>query len=458
MLSTPASVAQQDYWRTTVGDFDGDGDADILGLKLLGGTLQALRNDGRGRFTALPPLTLPGGGLSPPILCPLDADGDGDLDFLLTGASQTASLWLNNGAMAFAMGPPLPLTNNIGQTIAADLDGDGDIDLALAGSALASTHDRVLVNDGTGTFSLGPVLTFLPFGGGIVASGDVDNDGDVDLLFTEASMRLFRNDGGLTFTETTATNVLVPPQVIREIVPSDLDGDGDVDFLLRADGANDRVVINQNGVLTAGTNLPPKNPTNSISVADVDGDGDLDAMRGHDIAGISLALNDGTGQFADAPTRLPQQVVFSSDVQLADLDRDGDPDLVTSLRISPTLILRNRDVDLEATDARIGQTWSATLRCRPGYASQPHPALLVVGLAALPQPLSLPLGEWFVDPATPTAQSSGVIAVATGAQTFSFAVPNAPSIVGVSLEVQGLVDRAPGPARISAWQTVTIQQ
>jgi hypothetical protein len=50
-----------------------------------------------------------------------------------------------------------------------------------------------------------------------------------------------------------------------------------------------------------------------------------------------------------------------------------------------------------------------------------------------------------------------VIAPAAGEVVFPFAIPNGPALVGVTLHVQGLLEQAPGPARLTAYLPVTIQ-
>lgn len=64
------------------------------------------------------------------------------------------------------------------------------------------------------------------------------------------------------------------------------------------------------------------------AVADVDGDGDPDVVIANEFRPNILLLNDGTGRFDDASHRLPAAERDSEDVGLADFDGDGDLDIV----------------------------------------------------------------------------------------------------------------------------------
>jgi hypothetical protein len=71
-------------------------------------------------------------------------------------------------------------------------------------------------------------------------------------------------------------------------------------------------------------------------VADVDADGDLDIVVASEFRPDILLLNDGEGRFTDGSDRLPRTEHDSEDVGIADFDGDGDLDIVTG----------NSDVDL----------------------------------------------------------------------------------------------------------------
>src|SRR5260370_13515349 len=132
-----------------LGDFDGDGQADLLTVPSGGGALHVYRND-HGRFKAI----AGGAGiksLAPPTSAMVgDYDNDGHLDVLVMGGSGTLLLH-NNGDGTFR---DQTRTAGIADTMAAttglfaDLDHDGDLDLFLG----TSRGDRLYRNNGDGTF------------------------------------------------------------------------------------------------------------------------------------------------------------------------------------------------------------------------------------------------------------------------------------------------------------------
>ncbi|MCK5944021.1 MAG: VCBS repeat-containing protein [Planctomycetes bacterium] len=463
VVATPAALASTSWYRSWTVDVDGDGDLDLLGSPshLIAG-LALLRNDGGGVFIDVTAANLPtiwsGIGAASSVTA-FDADGDGDVDLFATATGQPSVLLRNTGGGAFVIGQTIPVAFSQRGSAAADFDGDGDVDVAVCGAALLGSRDRVLLNDGSGQFP-SALLLAIPMSTSLVA-GDLDLDGDPDLLFFEqvGVHRMLRNDGGLVFTDVTASQlVLGSTAAVMAAVGFDLDQDGDLDLVLRAAaGGADVYVENVGGVLTAVGPLPGGGASDAIAVADVDGDGDLDVLRGSVSAGLELALNDGAGGFVAGAGRLPPQPIASGHVHLADLDGDGDADVISCAAASPTVALRNRDVDLEVGAALVGQPWTCSLRSRPGYATAPELMRLAVGLVRLSQPVALPLvGALWIDLAAPHALFDAFAPQPAGSATFSLSVPNAPALVGVTLHAQGLVGRGAALPRLTAWLPTTI--
>ncbi|MCC6673399.1 MAG: VCBS repeat-containing protein [Planctomycetes bacterium] len=176
------------------GDLDGDGDQDIV----VGGTWgpRLLINDGIGRFTyesatRLPPLTrnyfMPELG---------DVDRDGDLDLLMTDYYGLLELFLNDGKGRFAhvTSTHLPATNRWAWRVyLRDLDGDGDCDILNATTigawGLFDGEEQVLENDGSGRFTDATsrfIADLWDGGTPMAAVGDVDGDGDLDVVLPDA--------------------------------------------------------------------------------------------------------------------------------------------------------------------------------------------------------------------------------------------------------------------------------
>ena len=215
-----------------------------------------------------------------------------------------------------------------------DLDGDGDLDAFVTN--WNGNPDQVFLNDGSGTFT-DSGQTLGNWFGAAVSLGDVDKDGDLDALVANNGEKsdnapvLWLNDGKGTFTDSTQrlgfTNAYAA-------VLGDLDGDGDLDaFIANSshNGANpaDKVWLNDGkGVFTdSGQNLGTLYSL-TAALADLDGDGDLDVVTGSWKTGPKIWLNDGKGKFTDSKIKLTS--LNNSGVAIADMDGDGDLDMFVS--------------------------------------------------------------------------------------------------------------------------------
>jgi hypothetical protein len=257
--TTPAEVA--------VGDIDGDGDLDLLTANINASTVSVRINNGAGNFTAPVINPDPAVGSGPENVTLGDVDGDGDLDFLTANyTSSTVSVRLNDGSGNFtapALNPNPAVGTNTYSVVLGDLDGDGDLDL-LAGCYYGN-RVSVRLNDGSGNFTA-PALNPNPVVGDYpqsVALGDVDRDGDLDLLaanFTSNSVSVRLNDGSGNFsTPATNPNVAIGSRP-NSLTLGDVDGDGDLD-LLTANSSNDPVSsvsvrLNQPLLLTVTSIFP----------------------------------------------------------------------------------------------------------------------------------------------------------------------------------------------------------
>ena len=148
------------------------------------------------------------------------------------------------------------------------------------------------------------------------------------------------------------------------IALGDLDGDGDLDIFVgchkhsRAANTCDENTVWLNdgggqfslGWAHAGTRV------SAVALSDLDGDGDLDAFlgRGYALAGFpnEVWLNDGEGRFSDTGQRLSRG--GTGDVDLADIDGDGDVDAVESNFSSSSRVWLNDGSGVFSDGQRIG--------------------------------------------------------------------------------------------------------
>ncbi|HEX5051269.1 MAG TPA: VCBS repeat-containing protein [Planctomycetota bacterium] len=239
------------------------------------------------------------------------------------------------------------------EAAAADLDGDGDLDLC-AGTGLFATGPRVrLLRNAGGERFVDVTATSLPaLPAGLLSTSkivpiDIDGDGDLDLFVSANGMSLlWRNDGNLTFTDVSA-NLPTNFGYFNDAVVADFDGDGDFDLAASGSalGASyNQMFENQGGGVFTQSFAFPGTLSNAVVGADIDLDGDLDLVTGDASGGISVRRNDGNLVFTDvtaawAPPGLTGVVL---DVVAGDLDGDGRVDLVLGRQnIGLDLVLHN---------------------------------------------------------------------------------------------------------------------
>lgn len=170
------------------GDFDGDGDLDLVTWHHVS-QLSILENDGEGGFRKADAVDLD---IAPTWVAVGEMNGDGDLDLVMTFDS---SIYVARGgagltfrkARAFA----LPLLSDTG--VLTDLDNDGDLDVA-AVAARGYNKTFLLENDGHAGLSLRTVLDNGTFYSNFsIKAADLNGDGLVDLVTTPSSRDVWWN-------------------------------------------------------------------------------------------------------------------------------------------------------------------------------------------------------------------------------------------------------------------------
>lgn len=229
---------------------------------------------------------------------------------------------------AFAPTASVPVGSQPGGVATGDIDGDGDIDLATG----IRFPDRVIVmlNDGAGAFTAGPVINYpMHSEPEEVVAGDLDGDGDVDLaviLRALSTVRIALNQGGGVFIDGSSTAVGFNA---RGMDIADHDGDGDLDLATANRGSNTATVLTNDGDANfTSVTLPSAGEPRAAAFGDLDGDGDLDlSVTNNDAFNVRLFRND-AGTFAawHVLSTAPDQ---AEGVFVADLDNDGDMDIAT---------------------------------------------------------------------------------------------------------------------------------
>ncbi|UUC45508.1 T9SS type A sorting domain-containing protein [Flavobacterium cerinum] len=284
-----------------------------------------------------------------------DVDGDGDLDLFAMGGSPNAAssrLYKNDGTGNFTLfdGETF-IKRREGGAAFGDVNGDGFPDLIVGGSS-GAPETKLYLNDGTGNYSLSPNSNFLGTMNGDLNMADFDNDGDMDILVTgmyssnNFAMALYVNDGTGVFTRNLQSGLESYGMYLASVVVADLNGDGRKDIVtssktsLTATGVNVRIFLNQGGGVF--THHPMPNITailGKVAVADVDNDGDQDLLvagsiqtsGGNPAIGFRMELyyNDGNANFTMA-TGMP--FIGIGDylaIAFADVNNDGFQDILS---------------------------------------------------------------------------------------------------------------------------------
>jgi hypothetical protein len=210
-----------------------------------------------------------------------------------------------------------------------DLNGDGHVDVVAVGIG----RYGVALGDGAGHFTVTQVASSSVWGGRL-ALADIDGDGRLDQVYRGASGRVDvrRGDGAGHFSATRQILPVPNESLNGAVLGEDLDGDADVDVV--AGGAGGTVVWRNDGSGGFAQPFVVETPSDllEVTVADVDEDGVPDLLAtsraeagGTSDTAVSVALGDGAGHFVE-----PHDIVGGVRLATADLDGNGEPDLVAA--------------------------------------------------------------------------------------------------------------------------------
>jgi PKD repeat protein len=343
---TGITLAGVDRGSIAWGDYDNDGYLDILltgNYNLLQPISKIYRNNGDNSFTEQTGIALTG--VHDGSAAWGDYDNDGDQDILLTGATGNTAynpiskIYRNNGDNSFTEQTGIVLAGVYGGSGAwGDFDNDGDLDILLTGNNNSyQAISTIYRNNSNNSFTEQSGINLTGISGKKVVWGDYDNDGDLDILLT-GSGNIYRNNGDNSFTEQTGINLTGVSG--SKVAWGDYDNDGDLDILLTGTTGmspnlnritkiyrnnGDNSFTEQTGIILLGEN------GSSVAWGDYDNDGDLDiVITGYSSSGSisKIYRNNGDNSFTEQPIITFIGVFYSSGVSWGDYDSDGDLDIL----------------------------------------------------------------------------------------------------------------------------------
>ena len=299
----------------TYGDFDNDGDDDILVRNYNDASMIMMLNDGNGSFLVFDTIITYG---FPRPSVVTDFNNDGNLDFAQTHSSGTNSgdeitVHLGNGDGTFQ---DYDLYNNLYGNYtyyidAGDINGDSFVDLVFT-SAGSPDGFAILINNGDGTFTSGASY---PAGTetGRIKLVDINNNGKLDAVIgcgaygSGYQLDVYYGNGDATFSNRETYPSPIASERIELFDTADLDADGDIDLIIDVLKTGDRnlYIMRNDGTGIFSYEFIETGGWIFASAIDWDNDGDIDILdnKYDDNSGLyvetAVFINDGLGDFSE---------------------------------------------------------------------------------------------------------------------------------------------------------------
>ena len=359
-----ADVSLSQIAAIAVGDLNGDGVADVVGIDATSASIGVWLATASGTLGTPTIYPLPGAasGSVGEAAVLADVNGDGKVDIVIASCDQNGcnsssgqeQLWVLTGKGDGTWNAPQPFnipsygSYPLANLIAADLRGTGHMDLI-------GSNGLVLLNNGGGVFTVGtpafpPAYSNSGYGPNL-AVGDFNHDGKMDLAMNDgANVHIYLGNGDGTFT---VGKSYASVNDVGYLTATDLDGDGNIDLyvgeanggLFGGDQFETELAYALMGNGDGSFQGAPVEPFlyNGSNLVDLNGDKILDAVSIDTTANtVSTYLGDGKGGFSanstlTIPTSISGQALLAGgdgSFALGDVNGDGVPDLVYSYALN----------------------------------------------------------------------------------------------------------------------------
>ncbi len=391
--STPSFAAQQTFptgsrpTSVTVADLTGDGKLDLIVANNSSNTVSVLLNTtppGASTLSFAAQQTFATGS-APFSVTTADMNGDGKPDIIVANdVSNTVSVLLNTtspGATAatFAAQQTFATGSAPYSVTTADLNGDGEPDIITANTG--SNSVSVLLNTtpaGATTLSFTPGQSFAtgsnPFS---VTAADLNGDGRPDLIVANpgsstVSVLLNTTSPGATTASFAAQQTFATGEEPNSVTTADLNEDGKLDIIVANYGDNSTsVLVNTTAPGATTASFAPQQSfatgrsAYAVTAADLNGDGEPDIIVANEASATVSVLLNTTPSGATTPSFGAQQTFGAGSgpftVSTADLNGDGEPDLIVANKNSNSVsVLLNTTPPGAATPSFADQQTFAT--------------------------------------------------------------------------------------------------
>lgn len=290
---TNQQLGNDSSYGFAMGDLDNDGDLDLIAgnnhrpNNIEGASNKVYLNDGLGNFTLHESSTEMDLTIS---IALGDIDDDGDLDYV-SGCEDKVVVYQNNGSANFKLTQTIGNLNKVNSIALGDIDNDNHLDF-IAG---LEGNNRVYKNDGNGYFS--QFQAFLVYDRTIdLRLLDVDGDDDLDVFagnyrteiqngtnnsYYDYTNYAYKNDGSGQFT---LYQNITEKDATFAVAYGDLDNDGDYDIISGTTAVHtypNRIYDNNDsGYFTIIQNSTEYDYTYGLDIGDIDSDADLDYIAG----------------------------------------------------------------------------------------------------------------------------------------------------------------------------------
>ena len=382
-------------------DFNLDGKPDFAVSNFNLSNVSVVLGNGNGGFSAAPGSPA-AAGTNPAGLASADFNRDGKPDIAVVNvSSNNVNILLGNGNGSFSQAAQSPVATQGSfpfKVLARDLNADGKVDLVTVNNS--SNNLSIMLGNGDGTFQT-PTLLALPSSPTAASLADVNLDGNLDLIVSVGIsnvVRIFLGNGQGAFTQASGSPISTG-NVAQWSAVADFNLDGRPDFAVANSGSN-TVTVELNSCnaqpcggigFTPAVGSPVAAQDRAATAADfnLDGKPDLAVAQSNGPGGLSILIGNGNGSFSPAPgsplttgfgaatlasgdfnldgkpdLAIPKTgasgfsiligngngtfgapqgagggLLFPGTVVVADLNRDGKPDLVSSLAVSGVAVL-----------------------------------------------------------------------------------------------------------------------